>query len=200
MTSISSCYWIVYWCHDNREKYLKKVQQREQHLLQKLAEARERQAGAMTRFAQAQARIALAEERLQALREQPQPAQGIFAPGAEPAVPSPQEALQPPEDEEALIAAILAITQTEPDSGDEVAAGTGGSVQQAEWALQEVKQAILNGALSGSEAEVALREAENALLLAQRAESAAHSSEMPGTSEPDTTARLPVIRRPQESK
>ena len=178
------------------------MQQREQHLLQKLVEARERQAGAMKRFAQAQARISLVEERLQALREQPQPAQEISAPGEEPAVPSPQEALQHPEDEEALIAAILAITQTEPGSGDEIAVGIGGSVRQAEQALQEVKQAILNGALSGPEAEVALREAENALLQAQRAESAAHPSETQGTDEPDTTARLPVIRqrRPQESK
>lgn len=176
------------------------MQQREQHLLQKLAEARERQARAMKRFAQAQARVSRAEERLQALREQPQPAQEIPAPGEEPAVPSPQEALQNPEDEEALITAILAITQTEPDSGEVVAAGTGASVRQAEQALQEVKQAILNGALSGPKAEFALREAENALLLAQHAESAADPSGTQGTGEPDTTARLPVIRPPRESR
>jgi len=169
-------------------------------LLQKLAEARARQAEAMKRFAQAQARISLAEQRLQALREQPQPAQEISAPAELPVAPPPQEPLQKPEDEQALIAAILAITQTEPGSGDQPAAGTGGSVQQAEQALQKVRQAILNGALSGPEAEVALREAEQALLLAQRAESAASPLERQETGEPDTTARLPVIRQPRESR
>src|SRR5579883_2767314 len=117
----------------------------------------------MVRFAQAQARISLAEERLQALREQPQPAQEISAPDEEHVGTSAQEAGAPPEDEEALIAAILAITQSEPGSEDEIAGGGDGPVRQAERALQEVKQAILDGALSGPEAEFALREAENAL-------------------------------------
>ena len=51
------------------QKDLKKLQQREQKMLQKLAEAREAQARAMKRFAQAQARVLLVERRLQAVRE-----------------------------------------------------------------------------------------------------------------------------------
>ncbi|HEX4713953.1 MAG TPA: hypothetical protein VH164_03405 [Ktedonobacteraceae bacterium] len=51
------------------QKDLKKLQQREQRMLHKLAEAREVQTRAMKRFAQAQARVLLVERRLQAVRE-----------------------------------------------------------------------------------------------------------------------------------
>lgn len=105
-------------------------------MLQKLADARERQARAMKRFALARARVSLAEE------------------------------------------------------------------------LRKVRQAILDGTLSGPEAENALREAENALFQVQRAEIEAKTnleadtSGVQDTSETDTTARLPIIRqrRPQESR
>ncbi len=47
------------------------MQQREQRILKKLAEAREAQASAMSRFIQARARVMRVETHLQTLREQP---------------------------------------------------------------------------------------------------------------------------------
>lgn len=153
----------------------------------------------MKRFALAQARISLAEERLQTIRERLRSAREIPAPGEEPAVPSSPESPQNPQDEAALIAAILTITQTEPNSGDDLAGEPGEAVRQAEQAHGEVKQVILNGAPG---------KAENALFQARLAEiegvtnTEADTSAAQDTSATDTTARLPVIRErcSQESR
>jgi hypothetical protein len=76
-------------------------------MLEKLAEARMRQARAMERFTLARARVLRAEKRFQAIRER-------FA--GEDHAPSDEmapETRQNPAHGDALIAAILAITQTE---------------------------------------------------------------------------------------
>ncbi len=174
------------------------MQQREQHMLKKLSEARERQARAMNRVSLAQARISLAEERLQIYRERLQSAQKIPRPDDASVVPSSAEARQDAEDEATLIAAILAITQTEPGSQAPATNPPPITVQQAEDALGEAKQAILHDTLNGPEAENALSQVRPAETEAAT-NLEADTSSARDTSETDTTARLPVIRprRPQ---
>lgn len=88
------------------------MQQRENQMLEKLAEARTRQARAMERFALATARVLQAEKQIQAIRERFQSAPDM-AGSSEAAPDASPQAHQNPAGGDELIAAILAITQTE---------------------------------------------------------------------------------------
>jgi hypothetical protein len=117
------------------KKDLKKLQQREQHMLEKLAEARMRQARAMERFTLVRTRVLRAEKRFQALHERFTREEDAPSDEMAPDVLSSAETLQEPAHEDALIAAILAITQTEPSSlpADSPSSQEGGeAVQQAQ--------------------------------------------------------------------
>ena len=276
------------------QKDLTKLQQREQRIAAKLAEAREAQTRALKRFAEAQARVLLIENCLQAIRARLQPPQSsptqasssssTPTPDAPPAQSAPEPASQPTEqppeekheivrpltvmpeatnqptggtellariaamsagipretlpqtgelvapdllageleetvqrpmpspaspfttmhqemqmdqaEEDALLAAILAMAHEPTDDEDETQKSERQTVQKAEQNLNEVNLAILNGTLSGSEADNALHEAETQA--AQARAQLVEAGRVPGaptstTSSSDITDKLPVI-------
>lgn len=272
------------------QKDLTKLQQREQRIVAKLAEAREVQTRALKRFAEAQARVLLLENHLQALRARLQPSQSsptqatspaptstsdaqpvqsapepvsqhisqpseeeheIIRPlsvtpeatdqptcGAElltriaamsagipretlpqtgelaepdllaedledtvrrtirpPTSPAPQEIRMDQAEEDALLAAILAMAHEPTNDEDETQKSARQTVQKAEQSLNEVNLAILNGTLSGSEADNALHEAEEQVsqARAQRVASVPAPDAPTSTSESDITDKLPVM-------
>jgi len=275
------------------QKDLTKLQQREQRIVAKLAEAREAQTRALKRFAEAQARALLLENHLQAIRARLQPPQSsptrtqatgpspastsdaqpiqsapepasqhigqppeqeheIIHPlsvtpeateqptgGTEvlariaamsagipretlpqtgelaapdllaedsdetvrrtirsPASPVPQEIRMDQAEEDALLAAILAMAHEPTDNEDETQKSARQTVQKAEQDLNEVNLAILNGTLSGSEADNALHEAEEQVTQARSqlgASGPAPDALVSTTSESDITDKLPVM-------
>lgn len=92
------------------------MQQRENQMLEKLAEARTRRARAMERFAVATARVLQVEKRIQAIRERFQSAPSDADCDSDTNADASPPAHQDPVAGEELITAILAITQTEPAS------------------------------------------------------------------------------------
>jgi hypothetical protein len=88
------------------EKDLKKVQQREQQMLEKLAEARARRARAMERLALARARVLQAEKRFQATGGHPPSAR-------EASSDEPASDIAPPAQGETPPAPSLALTRRE---------------------------------------------------------------------------------------
>jgi hypothetical protein len=275
------------------QKDLTKLQQREQRIVAKLAEAREAQTRALKRFAEAQARVLLLENHLQALRARLQPPQSspartqatrpspVSTSDAQPVQPVPKPATQhvdqPPEqeheiirplsvmpeatdqptggtellariaamsagipretlpqtgelaapdilaedldetvrrtirpptspapqeirmdqaEEDELLAAILAMAHEPTDNEDETQKSARQTVQKAEQSLNEVNLAILNGTLSGSEADNALHEAEEQVTQARAqlgASSPTPDARVSTTSESDITDKLPVM-------
>lgn len=113
-----------------------------------------------------------------------------------PTSPAPQEIRMDQAEEDALLAAILAMAHEPTNDEDETQKSARQTVQKAEQSLNEVNLAILNGTLSGSEADNALHEAE--VQVAQARAQLAASGPAPDAStstasESDITDKLPVM-------
>lgn len=99
-------------------------------------------------------------------------------------------------EEDALLAAILAMAHEPTDNEDETQKSARQTVQKAEQSLNEVNLAILNGTLSGSEADNALHEAEEQVTQARAQLGASGPTPdvlVSTTSESDITDKLPVM-------
>jgi len=139
-------------------------------MLEKLAEARMRQARAMERFTLARTRVLRAEKRFQAIREHSVTEEQ--APSDVP--PLPEMRQDPAPGEDALIAAILAITQTEPASPPADDPSLEETVHLAERVPHQARQ--------------------------QAPETDPHPSSGQEAEKTDTTARLPIVRQQRASE
>lgn len=144
-------------------------------MLEKLAEARMRQARVMERFTLARTRVLRAEKRFQAIRQRSTAEEQAASEEKAPAVPSlPDTHQDPAPGENALIAAILAITQTEPAS--------------------------LSADDPSEEETVHLAERKPRQAQHPANEPDAHPSVRPAAEGADTTDRLPVVRQQHSSE
>lgn len=114
------------------------------------------------------------------------------------APPAPQEKRPDQEEEDALIASMIALAHSKAEIQGKIKNDAHQAVQRAEQALSDVNQAILNGTLSGSEADNALREAEASVSqararLAERSPSPESRSSAWEAGAPDITDKLPVM-------